>query len=127
MRFMGGLARVTETTAGGSVKTFRLSSGRGRPVVSRCWAAARSDHRAQSTVSAATRPRVTSCAIPSNPWLSEQERGFNRSAGARQGTSELVLGQGLQCVAACEQQRDAPALVDGLHDVDLIFIQVEKK
>src|ERR1051325_2908894 len=33
MRLMGGLVRVTETTAGGSVYTFRLSV-----VVSRCWA-----------------------------------------------------------------------------------------
>ena len=38
---IGGLARVTETTAGGSVYTFRLSVGcGGRAVVSRCCAAA---------------------------------------------------------------------------------------
>src|SRR6266550_3668659 len=87
MRLIGGLARVTETTAGGRVYTLRLSAGREGGVVSRCWAPAGSDHTLHSAESsAATRPHVTSCTIPSNPWLSEQERGSNRSVGARQGT-----------------------------------------
>src|SRR3989440_7421360 len=61
IRLIGGLARVTETTAGGSVYTFRLSVGRGEGVVvSRCWAAPARDHVLQSAASAATRVRRTS-------------------------------------------------------------------
>src|SRR2546423_12196439 len=61
IRLIGGLARVTETTAGGSGYPFRLSVGRGEGVVvSRCGAAPARDHVLQSAASAAPRVRRTS-------------------------------------------------------------------
>src|SRR5206468_2781270 len=56
---IGGLALVTETTAGGRVYTFRLS--RGGVVVSRCCAAASRARALHQTATAVARRRVTSC------------------------------------------------------------------
>src|SRR2546430_16874071 len=52
---IGGLARVTETTAGGRGETFRLS--RGGAGGSRCWAAEGPAGQLHQAATAARRPR----------------------------------------------------------------------
>src|SRR6266566_424538 len=120
MRLIGGLARVTETTAGGSVYTFRLSVGcGGRAVVSRCWAIPAAGTAWQSAASSATRGRRSSAVMG--------VRGFNEPPRARQGTSVRALRHRPGRIAAREEERPSPPVAPRLDDVDLVGIQLEQQ
>src|ERR1041384_2361824 len=113
MRLMGGLVRVTETTAGGSVYTLRLSV-----VVSRCWAIPAAGTAWESAASSATRGRRSSAVMG--------VRGFNGPPRGRQGTSVRALRHRPGRIAAREEERRAPPLTIRLDDIDLVRIQLEQ-